>query len=76
MPRIANKEPRVCTVKVAQKNGDIYIIERKTMYDEKKRYNRVLSSKLIAKIPKGGDKPVPTRPKRAKLPVWTWKSVI
>ena len=69
MPRIANKEPRVCTVKVAQKNGDIYIIERKTMYDEKKRYNRVLSSKLIAKIPKGGDKPVPTRPKRAKLPV-------
>lgn len=69
MPRIANKEPRVCTVKVAQKNGDIYIIERKTMYDEKKRYNRVLSSKLIAKIPKGGDKPVPTRPKRVKLPV-------
>ena len=69
MPRIANKEPRVCTVKVAQKNGDIYIIERKTMYDEKKRYNRVLSSKLIAKIPKGGDKPVSTRPKRAKLPV-------
>ena len=69
MPRIASKEPRVSTVKVAQKNGDIYIIERKTMYDEKKRYNRVLSSKLIAKIPKGGDKPVPTRPKRAKLPV-------
>ena len=69
MPRIANKEPRVCTVKVAQKNGDIYIIERKTMYDEKKRYNRVLSSKLIAKIPKGGDKPVPTRPKRVKLQV-------
>ena len=69
MPRKASKEPRVCTVRVAQKNGDIYIIERKTMYDEKKRYNRVLSSKLIAKIPKGGDKPVPTRPKKAKLPV-------
>ena len=69
MPRVASKEPRVSTVRIPQKNGDIYIIERKTMYDEKKRYNRVLSSKLIAKIPKGGDKPVPTRPKRAKLPV-------
>ncbi len=69
MPRVASKEPRVSTVRIPQKNGDIYILERKTMYDEKKKYNRVLSSKLIAKIPKGGDKPVPTRPKRAKSPV-------
>ena len=66
MPHIANKEPRVSTVRVTQKNGDIYILERKTMYDEKKKYNRILSSRLIAKIPKGGDTPVPTRPKRAK----------
>ena len=69
MPRKASKEPRVSTVRVPQKNGDIYILERKTMYDEKKKYNRVLSSRLIAKIPKGGGNPVPTRPKRAKLPV-------
>ena len=66
MPHIANKEPRVSTVRVTQKNGDIYILERKTMYDEKKKYNRILSSRLIAKIPKGGGNPVPTRPKRAK----------
>ena len=66
MPHIANKEPRVSTVRVTQKNGDIYILERNTMYDEKKKYNRILSSRLIAKIPKGGDTPIPTRPKRAK----------
>ena len=69
MPRKASKEPRVSTVRVPQKNGDIYILERKTMYDEKKKYNRILSSRLIAKIPKGGGNPVPTRPKRAKLSV-------
>ena len=43
MPRIASKEPRVITVRVPQKNGDTYIIVRKIVYDEKKKYNRVLS---------------------------------
>lgn len=69
MPRIARKEPRTITVKALQKNGDTYIIERKIVYDEKKRYNRVLSSRLVAKIPKDGVDPVPTRPKRGKAPV-------
>ena len=31
-----------------------------------KKYNKVLSSKLLAKIPKGEKDPVPTRPKRNK----------
>ena len=66
MPRKASLEPKVSTVRVPQKNGDTYILERKTVYDPEKHYNRILSSKLIAKIPKDGDKPVPTRPKRAK----------
>lgn len=47
-----------------QKNGDIYVIERKTQYDPIKKYNKVLSSKLISKIPKGESEPVQTRPKR------------
>ena len=69
MPRIASKEPRVITVRVPQKNGDTYIIERKIVYDEKKKYNRVLSSQLIAKIRKDEFNPVPTRPKRGKSAV-------
>jgi transposase len=35
------------------------------MYDEKRKFNRVLSTRLVAKIPKGESNPVPTRPKRA-----------
>ena len=66
MPRVASKEPRIITVKVPQKNGDTYIIERKIIYDDKKKFNRVLSSRLMAKIPKDGVNPVPTRPKRSK----------
>ena len=59
-------EPKIKTriVKQKQKNGDIYILERKTQYDPVKKYNRVLSSRLVSKIPKGKDESVPTRPKR------------
>ena len=53
-------------VRQPQKNGDIYILERQTIYDTEKKYNKVLSSKLVAKIPKGEKNPVPTRPKRNK----------
>jgi len=73
MPRVANKEPRKLTVKVPQKNGDTYIIERIIVYDERKKYNRVLSSRLVAKIPKDEFNPVPTRPKRGKPPVMDTK---
>ena len=69
MPRIASKEPRLITVKIPQKNGDTYIIERKIVYDGEKKYNRVLSSRLIAKIRKDEFNPVPTRPKRAESAV-------
>jgi len=49
-----------------QKNGDIYVLERQTIYDPDKKYNRVLSTKLLSKIPKGSGTPVATRPKGAK----------
>ena len=64
MPAKASEEIKVRTVRQAQKNGDVYVIERRTHYDPAKKYNVVLSSKIVGKIPKGQDNIVPTRPKR------------
>ena len=66
MPAKPSGEIKTSTVHQTQKNGDIYILERKTLYDPEKKYNRVLSTKLIAKIPKGETIPTATRPKRNK----------
>ncbi len=66
MPAKPSGEIKISTVRVRQKNGDIYILERKTIYNPEKKYNQVLSSKLVAKIPKGEENPVPTRPKAEK----------
>lgn len=49
---------------VPQKNGDIYIYEREYRYNPKTRKTERILNKLVAKIPKGTDKEVPTRPKR------------
>ncbi len=66
MPAEPSGEIKTSTVRVRQKNGDIYILERKTIYNREKKYNQVLSSKLVGKIPKGEENPVPTRPKAGK----------
>ena len=66
MPAKASEEEKVRVVRQRQKNGDIYLIERHTRYDPEKKYNVVLSSRVISKIPKGEELPVPTRPKRKK----------
>ena len=66
MPAKASGEIKIRTVHQKRKNGDIYIIERQTLYDPVLKYNRVLHSRIVAKIPKGKDSPVPTRPKRKK----------
>ena len=66
MPARPSGEIKTKTIRQVQKNGDIYILERKTLYDPEVKYNRVLSTKLISKIPKGETIPVPTRPKRDK----------
>ena len=66
MPAKPSGEIKTSTIRQTQKNGDIYILERKTKYDPEKKYNRVISTKLISKIPKGSEIPVPTRPKRSK----------
>lgn len=64
MPAKASCEIKTRTVRQPQKNGDIYVIERQTQYDPVKKYNVVLSSRIIGKIPKGKTSVVPTRPKR------------
>lgn len=66
MPAKPSGRIKTALVNVTQKNGDIYVMERQSVYDPEKKYNRIISSKLIAKIPKDGKDPVPTRPKRPK----------
>lgn len=66
MPAKASEEIKARTIRQTQKNGDIYVIERRTRYDPAKKYNVVLSSRLVGKIPKGKDAVVPTRPKRGR----------
>ena len=66
MPARPSGEVKTKIVHQPQKNGDIYVLERQTIYIPEKKYNKVLSTKLIAKIPKGSKTPVPTRPKRSK----------
>lgn len=63
MPAKPSGKVKITTVKNHQKNGDTYILERQTLYDPVKKYNKILSTKLIAKIPKDTEIPVPTRPK-------------
>ena len=64
MARKRSDEIVTRTIRQRQKNGDIYVIERKCRYDPEKKYNVVLSSKIVGKIPLGQDQVVPTRPKR------------
>ena len=64
MPAKPSGEVKTGIVKHTQKNGDIYILERQTTYDPDTKQTNVLSTKLLSKIPKGSETPVPTRPKR------------
>jgi transposase len=65
MPAKPSGEVKTRIVRNTQKNGDIYVLQRQTVYDQDKKRNRVLSTKLLSKIPKGSEIPVATRPKRA-----------
>lgn len=76
MPAKPSGEIKTKIVRQIQKNGDIYVLERKIKYDPEVKYNRVLSTKLISKIPKGETIPVATRPKRSKNSKSTEKTEI
>jgi hypothetical protein len=65
MPAKPSKEIKTRIVHNTQKNGDIYVLERKTVYDSDKKQDKVLSTKLLSKIPKVYETPIPTRPKRS-----------
>ena len=67
MPAKPSKEVKTRIIRNTQKNGDIYVFERKTIYDPNKKWNEVLSSRLLSKIPKGTETPVSTRPKKSKF---------
>ena len=64
MPRKASGAVKVGFVRERQKNGDIYIYERKTKYDPNKGYSVTISKTLTGKIVNGTDKVIDTRPKR------------
>ena len=59
-----SRENKTIVVRQKQKSGDIYVFERQIKYNPEKKYNVILSSKILGKIPKGEKDIVPTRPKR------------
>jgi len=61
MPAKPSGEVKTRTIKNMRKNGDIYILERQTLYDPVKKQTKIISSKLVSKIPKGMEAPVKTR---------------
>ena len=64
MPKKASGAVKIGIVREKQKNGDVYIYERKTKYDPNKGYSVTISKTLTGKIVNGTDKVVDTRPKR------------
>ncbi len=69
MPRKASGAKKVSIIREIQNNGDIYVYERKTIYDPIKRYNRSIGKTLIGKIPKGQTEMIDTRPKKKSVVV-------
>lgn len=64
MARPVTNKIREYVVKVKQKNGDTYVLQRQARYDSEKGYAITVSEKLIGKIPKGETEIIPTRAKR------------
>ena len=64
MSRVPSGKILKVVVHQRQKNGDIYVVERDTRYDPAKKYNVILKTRLLYKIPKGASDPVPTRPRK------------
>ena len=67
MSRVPSGKILKVVVHQRQKNGDIYVVERDTRYDPAKKYNVILKTRLLCKIPKGASDPVPTRPRKKPI---------
>ncbi len=67
MPRKSSGTEKTGIIREKQKNGDIYIYERKTKYDPIKQYNITISKTLVGKILSGTSEVINTRPKRKNV---------
>jgi hypothetical protein len=66
MPKRVTGKTHVGERRERRPNGDIYIYERITAYNEKTRKSYTVSQKLKGKIKSGTQEMVPTRPKKRK----------
>ncbi len=66
MPKPITGKTHVGERRERRPNGDIYIYERITSYDEKTRKSYTVSQKLKGKIKSGMQEMAPTRPKKRK----------
>ena len=64
MPRPFRDEIRIAEHRQKQKNGDVYVYERRTKYNRETKKTETLGKKLLGKIRKGTTELVPTRPKK------------
>ena len=64
MARPVSGAVKVSIVRVKQKNGDVYVYERKRRYDPEVGYTRTFDCRLMGKIPAGKEAVVPTRSRR------------
>jgi len=66
MPQKNSQKNHIGERREKRPNGDVYIYERVTAYDEKSKKTYTVSQKLKGKIKKGTKELVPTRPKKNK----------
>lgn len=66
MPKQVTGKTHVGERRERRPNGDIYVYERVTAYNEKTRKSYTVSQKLKGKIKSGTQKIVPTRSKKRK----------
>ena len=64
MPRPFRNAIQVGPHRQKQKNGDVYVYERKTRYNPETKKTATIGKKLLGKIIKGTTELVPTRPKK------------
>lgn len=64
MARPISGKERIKEVRMKKKNGDVYVYQRRVIYNPQKGYDDVLSSTLIGKYRKGSDVLITQTPRR------------
>lgn len=52
MPRKASGQEKAYIIRQKRPNGDVYLLERKVVYDPETRQNKVLGTQVVGKIKK------------------------